>query len=95
MVKRTFRMPGSMPDHIFLNNNCHLAPIAKKEDIFKNIGLSVDVSTSTASIQRRTDTARRAATLYVFLSFWGEMAKDGTSTRQLLKKLMSGWEGII
>lgn len=43
MVKRTFHMPGSMPDHIFFDNNCQLAPIAKKEDIFKNVGLSVDV----------------------------------------------------
>jgi hypothetical protein len=43
MVKRTFRMPGSMPDHIFFDNNCHLARIAKKDDAFKNVGLSVDV----------------------------------------------------
>ncbi|KAF8240480.1 hypothetical protein L208DRAFT_1539883 [Tricholoma matsutake] len=43
MVKRTFRMPGSIPDHIFFDNNFQLAQIAKKEDIFKNVGLSVDV----------------------------------------------------
>jgi hypothetical protein len=43
MVKRTFRMPGSMPDHIFFDNNCQLAQIAKKDNTFKNVGLSVDV----------------------------------------------------
>ena len=43
MVKRTYRIPGTMPDHIFFDNNCQLAKIVQGDPAFKNVGLSVDV----------------------------------------------------
>lgn len=36
-------MPGSMPNHIFFDNNCQLAKIVKDNKAFKNVGLLVDV----------------------------------------------------
>jgi len=43
MIKRTYRIPGTMPDHIFFDNNCQLAKIVKDDLAFKHVGLSVDV----------------------------------------------------
>ena len=43
MIKQTYRLPGTMPDHIFFDNNCQLAKIVKDDEAFKNVGLSVDV----------------------------------------------------
>ena len=39
----TYHMPGTMPDHIFFDNNCQLSMIVQDDLAFKNIGLSVDV----------------------------------------------------
>jgi hypothetical protein len=42
MIKRVFR--GDIkPDHIFYDNNCHLAKTVKDDPFFQGIGLSVDV----------------------------------------------------
>lgn len=43
MIKRTYRMPGTKPDHIFFDNNCTLGKAVKNDSFFKNIGLTVDV----------------------------------------------------
>ncbi|KAF9041183.1 hypothetical protein BJ165DRAFT_1350265 [Panaeolus papilionaceus] len=44
MIKRTYRIPGTAPDHIFFDNNCGVAKIVKGCDpFFDNIGLTVDV----------------------------------------------------
>lgn len=43
MIKRTYRLPGSMPEHIFFDNNCSLAKGVKNDPIFQNVGLTVDV----------------------------------------------------
>ena len=43
MIKRTYRVHGTMPDHIFFDNNCQLAKIVKNDPDFANVGLSVDV----------------------------------------------------
>ncbi|KAF8810914.1 hypothetical protein BYT27DRAFT_7221761 [Phlegmacium glaucopus] len=43
MIKRTYHLPGTMPDHIFFNNNCSIAKIVKNDPVFKNVGLTVDV----------------------------------------------------
>lgn len=43
MIKRTFRMPGTMPQHIFFDNNCSLGKIVKDDPAFKDVGLTVDV----------------------------------------------------
>jgi len=43
MIKRMYRLPGSMPDHIFYDNNCTIAKMVKDDPIFKNVGLTVDV----------------------------------------------------
>jgi len=43
MIKRTFRMPGTMPDHIFFDNNCQVAKHVRDDPAFKHVGLSVDV----------------------------------------------------
>ncbi|EDR10781.1 uncharacterized protein LACBIDRAFT_324667 [Laccaria bicolor S238N-H82] len=43
MVKRTYHIPGTMPDHIFFDNNCQLAKIVQGDPAFRNVGLSVDV----------------------------------------------------
>lgn len=43
MVKRVYRMGGTMPNHIFFDNNCQLAKIVKDDPDFANVGLSVDV----------------------------------------------------
>lgn len=36
-------MPGTMPDHIFFDDNCQLARLVKDDPAFQNVGLSVDV----------------------------------------------------
>lgn len=36
-------MKGTMPNHIFFDNNCQLAKIVKNDPDFANVGLSVDV----------------------------------------------------
>ena len=43
MIKRTYRMPGTLPDHIFFDNNCQLAKVVQDDPAFANVGLSVDV----------------------------------------------------
>ena len=43
MIKRTFRIHGHMPNHIFYDNNCTLAKHVQHDPAFKNVGLSVDV----------------------------------------------------
>jgi hypothetical protein len=43
MIKRTYRMPGTLPDHIFFDNNCQLAKVVQDDPDFANVGLSVDV----------------------------------------------------
>ena len=43
MIKRTYRLPGTMPEHIFFDNNCSIAKIVKNNPVFKNVGLTVDV----------------------------------------------------
>lgn len=43
MIKRTYRIPGTMPEHIFFDNNCKIAAIVANNPVFKNVGLTVDV----------------------------------------------------
>ncbi|KAF8797810.1 hypothetical protein BYT27DRAFT_7228805 [Phlegmacium glaucopus] len=43
MIKRTYRLPSTMPDHIFFDNNCSIAKIVKNDPVFQNVGLTVDV----------------------------------------------------
>ncbi|KAF8968974.1 hypothetical protein BDZ97DRAFT_1654410 [Flammula alnicola] len=43
MIKRTYRVRGTMPDHIFFDNNCQLAKIVKDDPDFADVRLSVDV----------------------------------------------------
>jgi hypothetical protein len=43
MIKKVYRLPGTMPDHIFFDNNCTLAKMVKNDPDFKNVGLTVDV----------------------------------------------------
>ncbi|KAF8799170.1 hypothetical protein BYT27DRAFT_7228010 [Phlegmacium glaucopus] len=43
MIKRTYRIPGTKPDHIFFDNNCTLGKAVKSDPFFRNIGLTVDV----------------------------------------------------
>ena len=43
MIKRTYRIPGTMPEHIFFDNNCKIAAIVANDPVFKNVGLTVDV----------------------------------------------------
>ena len=42
MIKQTYRLPGTMPEHIFFDNNCSIAKIVKNDPVFQNVGL-VDV----------------------------------------------------
>lgn len=42
LVKRTYR-DGPYPEHMFFDNNCHLAKTARRDHAFDNMGLSVDV----------------------------------------------------
>jgi len=43
MIKRVYRLPGTIPDHIFFDNNCTIARMVKNDPYFQNIGLIVDV----------------------------------------------------
>lgn len=43
MIKRTYRISGTMPDHIFFDNNCQLAKIVQHDPDFAKVGLTVDV----------------------------------------------------
>src|SRR6266508_4900694 len=43
MIKRTYRIPGTMLDHIFYDNNCHIAKMVKNDPVFQSVGLTVDV----------------------------------------------------
>ena len=43
MIKRTYRLPGTMPEHIFCDNNCSIKKIVKNDPVFHNVGLTVDV----------------------------------------------------
>jgi len=43
MIKRTYRIKGTMPEHIFFDNNCQLAKMVQNDPEFANIGLSVDI----------------------------------------------------
>ncbi|KAF8152634.1 hypothetical protein B0H34DRAFT_784636 [Crassisporium funariophilum] len=43
MIKQTYHLPGTMPEHIFFDNNCSIAKIVKNNLVFKNVGLTVDV----------------------------------------------------
>ena len=43
MIKRTYRIPGTKPDHIFFDNNCSVAKAVKNDPFFQNVGLTVDV----------------------------------------------------
>ena len=42
-IKRTFRVNGQVPNHIFFDNNCSLAKHVKDDPFFNGIGLTVDV----------------------------------------------------
>jgi hypothetical protein len=43
MIKRTYRIPGTKPDHIFFDNNCSVAKAVRNDPFFRNVGLTVDV----------------------------------------------------
>jgi len=43
MIKRVYRLPGTMPDHIFYDNNCTIAKMVKNDPDFQDVGLTVDV----------------------------------------------------
>ena len=43
MIKRTYRLPGTMPEHIFFDNNCSIKKIVKNDPVFDKVGLTVDV----------------------------------------------------
>ncbi|KAF8894187.1 hypothetical protein CPB84DRAFT_1816137 [Gymnopilus junonius] len=43
MIKCTYRVPGTKPDHIFFDNNCSIAKAVKTDPFFQNVGLTVDV----------------------------------------------------
>ena len=43
MIKRTYRLPGTMPEHIFFDNNCQIAKIVRNDPAFAHVGLTVDV----------------------------------------------------
>jgi len=43
MIKRTFRLVGHMPNHIFYDNNCSMKRHVKDDPDFANVGLPVDV----------------------------------------------------
>ena len=43
MIKRTYRLPGTKPNHIFFDNNCSLAKAVQTDPFFRDIGLTVDV----------------------------------------------------
>ena len=43
MIKRTYHLPGTMPEHIFFDNNCSIKKIVKNDPVFQNVGLTVDV----------------------------------------------------
>lgn len=59
MVKHTFRLPGTMPDHIFFDNNCQIAKIVHNsrtpDRAFEHVGLTVDVFHFTCK-HSKTDT---------------------------------------
>ncbi|KAF8166839.1 hypothetical protein BJ912DRAFT_1025855 [Pholiota molesta] len=42
-IRRTFRINGMMPNHIFFDNNCSLSKHVKDDPMFANVGLTVDV----------------------------------------------------
>ena len=43
MIKHTYRLPGTMPDHIFFDNNCTITKMVRHNPMFQNVGLRVDV----------------------------------------------------
>ena len=43
MIKWIYHLPGTMPKHIFYDNNCTIAKMVKNDPAFKDIGLTVDV----------------------------------------------------
>lgn len=42
-IKRTFRINGQAPNHLFFDNNCSLSKHVKDDPFFKEMGLTVDV----------------------------------------------------
>lgn len=79
-IKRTFRISGQMPDHIFFDNNCSLAKHVKNDPDFSNVGLSVDVFHF--SCKHSVTDARLTAIQPVFRSCLGRMEKVGSSIPQ-------------
>ena len=43
MIKQIYFLPGTMPEHIFYDNNCTIAKMVKNDPAFKDIRLTVDV----------------------------------------------------
>ena len=43
MIKRTYRIASTKPNHIFFDNNCTLGKAVKDDPFFKDIALTVDV----------------------------------------------------
>ncbi|KAF6765823.1 hypothetical protein DFP72DRAFT_798441 [Ephemerocybe angulata] len=43
LIKRVYRESGTMPDHIFFDNNCSLAKSVQGDAAFDDVGLTVDV----------------------------------------------------
>ena len=84
-------MHGTMPDHIFFDNNCQLAKIVEDDPDFANFGLSVDVSISKASTNSPTLFVKKTVIQLVFRSSKGQVTRLGTSTLQLLSRRTCGW----
>jgi hypothetical protein len=97
MIKQTFRMPGTMPDHIFFSNNCQLAKHVWDDPDFNCIRLSVDVFyfKSKHSI---TDTFCQAhCNPVAFSELRGEGDKDWyfTLIHPSQSRPTAGWAAII
>ena len=43
MIKRTYHLPGTMPEHIFFDNSCSIKKIVKNDLVFHNVGFTIDV----------------------------------------------------
>ena len=43
MIKQTYRIASTKPNHIFFDNNCTLGKAVKDDPFFKDIALTVDV----------------------------------------------------
>ncbi|KIM40257.1 hypothetical protein M413DRAFT_413786 [Hebeloma cylindrosporum] len=97
-IKRTFRINGQMPDHIFFDNNCSLGKHVRNDPDFKNVGLTVDVFHFTCKHTTRDDFCQTNCNPALFPELLGKDGKGwyfNSSIAEQTNVWLGGFHAIV